>query len=267
MFGAIIGDVVGSVYEWDNIKTKDFKLFNEKNFFTDDTVMTIAVAKSLIDCNGNYDNLSEVTINNMVKFGRENINCGFGGSFIKWIISDNHEPYNSYGNGSAMRVSPCGMIANSIGQAIDLAHKVTCISHNHPEGIKGAEAVSVAIYLAKIGKSKLEIQKYITDNYYRINFTLDEIRDNYKFDVTCQGSVPQAFEAFFESKSFEDTIKNAISIGGDSDTIAAIAGSIAGMYYDDYELITEETKKYLPNYFIEIIDEFNNLINNKSKSL
>ena len=228
--------------------------------------MTIAIAKSLLDCNGDYNNLSEITINNMVKFGRENIHCGFGGSFIRWIQMDVHEPYNSYGNGSAMRVSPCGLIANSIEEAKNLSYKVTCISHNHPEGIKGAEAVSVAIFLARTGKSKEEIRKYIIDNYYNIDFTLDSIRDNYRFDVSCQGSVPQALEAFFESNSFEDTIRNAISIGGDSDTIAAIAGSVAGPYYGIDKDIEDKVLCYLPDNFKEVISSFEKIINRNDKN-
>ena len=232
MFGAIIGDIAGSYYEINNIKTKKFKLMEKyKSTFTDDTVTTLAVAKSILECNNNYDSLKEILINNMVNIGRKYSQCGFGGSFFKWIISDNHEPYNSYGNGAAMRVSACGLVAKNIEEAKKLSKIVTEISHNHPEAMKAAEAISVSIFMAKSGYKMNDIKSYIINNYYDINFTLDEIRDTYEFNITCQGSVPQALEAFFESKSFEDAIRNAISIGGDSDTIAAITGSIASAYY------------------------------------
>lgn len=233
MWGAIIGDLAGSYYEMHNIKTKKFKFLEKtKCSFTDDTVMTLAVAKSLLECQKDFCDLKEILINNMVYIGKKYSQCGFGGNFFKWIMTDEHNPYNSFGNGAAMRVGCCGIVANSLDEAKLLSKITTEISHNHPEGIKAAEAVAVAIYLAKIGKSKEEIKKYVLENYYNINFTLDEIRDEYSFDVTCQGSVPQALEAFFESTSFEDAIRNSISIGGDSDTIAAICGSIAGVYYN-----------------------------------
>ena len=167
----------------------------------------------------------------MVNIGRKYSQCGFGGSFFKWIISDNHEPYNSYGNGAAMRVSACGLVAKNIEEAKKLSKIVTEISHNHPEAMNAAEAISVSIFMAKSGYKMNDIKSYIINNYYDINFTLDKIRDTYEFNITCQGSVPQALEAFFESKSFEDAIRNAISIGGDSDTITAITGSIVSAYY------------------------------------
>lgn len=232
MFGAIIGDIAGSHYETDNIKTKKFKLMDKKySMFTDDSVMTLAVGKSIAECNGNYLNLKEKLINNIVAIGRNHSQCGFGGDFFKWIIKDDHTPYNSYGNGAAMRVSACGIAGRNIEEVKMLAKTVTEISHNHPESFKGAEAVSLAVYFAKIGKTKEYIKKIINDNYYKIDFKLDDIRDSYSFDISCQGTVPQALEAFFESKSYEDAIRNAISIGGDSDTLAAITGSIAGVYY------------------------------------
>ena len=232
MFGAIIGDIAGSNYETDNIKTKKFKFMEKKkSTYTDDTVMTLAVGKSLVECHGNYSNLKEILINNMVTIGRKHSQCGFGGEFFKWIIKDEHEPYNSYGNGAAMRVSACGIVGKDIEEVKMLAKSVTEVSHNHPEALKAAEAISLAIYYAKIGKSKEDIKNMINENYYKIDFKLDEIRESYSFDISCQGCVPQALEAFFESKSYEDAIRNAISLGGDSDTIAAITGSIAGVYY------------------------------------
>ena len=263
MIGAIIGDIVGSRFEIFNHKSKDFTLFDKfECSFTDDSVMTLAVAKSLLDCKDNFENLKEITIKNMVKIGRKYPSCGYGETFYKWILTDKHEPYNSFGNGAAMRVSACGIVAKSIEEAKDLSRKVTEISHNHEEGLKGAESVAVAIFLAKTGWSKEKIREYIDSNYYKIGFTLDEIREKYHFDVTCQGSVPQAFEAFFESNSFEDAIRNAISIGGDSDTIAAITGGIAGIFYGVPREIRDEAIEFLEEDLKEILYEFENKYKN-----
>ena len=249
MIGAIIGDIVGSRFEYFNHKSKEFVLFDKfECSFTDDSVMTLAVAKSLLDCKDNFDKLKEITIKNMVEIGRKYPSCGYGETFYKWILTDKHEPYNSFGNGAAMRVSACGIVAKSIEEAKDLSRKVTEISHNHEEGLKGAESVSVAE----------KIRDYIEYNYYKIDFTLAEIREKYRFDVTCQGSVPQAFEAFFESNSFEDAIRNAVSIGGDSDTIAAITGGIAGTFYEVPKEIREKAVEFLEEDLKEILYEFEN---------
>ena len=245
MIGAIIGDIIGSIYEWNNHRSKDFELSGKGCFSTDDSIMTIAVAKALMDCNGDYSDLGAKAINAMQELGRPYPNCGFGGSFYNWIYSDNPKPYGSYGNGSAMRISPVGWVAKHIEQAKELSRKVTEISHNHPEGIKGAESVAVAIVLARQGKTMEEIRKYIIEHYYPIDFTLDEIRDTYQFNETCQDTVPQAFEAFFESTSFEDAIRNAISIGGDSDTLAAITGGIAESYWGLSDKLINKAKLYL----------------------
>ncbi len=258
MIGAIIGDVVGSRYEWDNNRSKDFELFGEDNRATDDSIMSLAVAKSLLDCDGNYDNLKDVTIKNMVEIGRKYPNCGFGGKFYHWIMTDNHEPYNSFGNGSAMRVSSCGIVGKDLDEVKKLSKIVTDVSHNHPEGEKGAEAIACAVYLANNGSSKEEIEEFIRTNYYDIDYVLPEIMYDYTFDVTCAGSVPQALEAFFESDSFEDTIRNAISIGGDSDTIAAMAGSVAAAYYGVPEDIKEKALSYLSPDLLEIYNNFEN---------
>ena len=259
MLGAIIGDIAGSRYEWNNIKTKDFELLNSMEcFFTDDTVMTLAIAKSLLECNDNYNNLSSLATKNMVEIGRKYPDCGFGGNFYKWIMTDNHKPYNSFGNGAAMRVSTCGIVGKSIDEVKELSRKVTEISHNHPEGIKGAEAVACAIFLAINGKNMFEIRDFIQNNYYDLNFKLDDIRNNYTFDVSCQGTVPQAFEAFFESTSFEDAIRNAISIGGDSDTIAAITGGIAEAYYGIPNSIRKKALTFLDQKLLSILMNFEN---------
>lgn len=245
MLGAIIGDIVGSRFEFNNYRSKDFELFTEECFVTDDSIMTIAVAKALIESKEDYLDLGNQAIKWMQELGRPYPNCGFGGSFYHWIYSDNPKPYNSYGNGAAMRISPVGWVAKDIEQAKRLSKAVTEVSHNHPEGIKGAESVAVSIVLARQGKSIEEIKKYINEHYYKIDFKLDEIRETYKFNETCQDTVPQALQAFFESNSFEDAIRNAISIGGDSDTLAAITGSVAEVYYGVPKWMKEKVFWYL----------------------
>ena len=252
MLGAIIGDIVGSVYEFNNIKTKGFPFMNEKCFFTDDTVMTIAVADALLK-GGTADNF----IDSMKEIGRLYPNSGFGGGFYKWLFSDNREPYNSFGNGSAMRVSPCAWFADSLEEAEQLAERSAAVTHNHPEGIKGAQATASAIYLARFNTSKDAkgiIKEYVENTYgYDLSRTLDEIRPVYKFNETCQETVPEAIIAFLESNGFEDAIRNAISLGGDSDTLAAITGSIAEAAYGiptkDY--IDGSMGDYKRNYIIE----------------
>lgn len=259
MIGAIIGDIAGSRFEWHNIKTKDFELLMRDCHFTDDTVMSLAVCEALMSCKSNHSDLSEQAIACMQEIGNNYPHAGYGGSFRRWLSAKNPQPYNSWGNGSAMRVSGCGYAAESIEEAIRFSRMVTEVTHNHPEGIKGAEATAVAVYLARTGKNILEIRDYINQHYYPINFTLDSIRDDYTFDVSCQGSVPQALEAFFESRSFEDAIRNAISIGGDSDTIAAITGSIAEAYYGVPTSIRKHALTFLDERLLNILVEFENL--------
>ena len=248
MLGAIIGDIVGSRFEFHNIKSKYFELFHPKCRFTDDSVMTIAVAKSIMEADENYSNLGELAVKNMRELGRAYPRCGYGGMFFDWLMDDDPQPYNSFGNGAAMRVSPCGFAAKSLKEAIALSRAVTQVTHNHPEGLKGAEATAVAVYLAKKGKSKCAIRWYISRHYYKLNFKLADIRDSYHFDETCQGSVPYAITAFLESRDFVDAIRNAISIGGDSDTIAAITGGIAEAYYGVPEKVEMEAMQYLEEY-------------------
>lgn len=256
MIGAIIGDIIGSRFERQNIKTKDFELFHPRCRFTDDSVMSLAVAKSLLKCDNDYTSLSNIAINTMQSIGRIYPNCGFGLGFYRWLVSENPQPYGSFGNGAAMRVSPCAYAAKSLEDALSLAQKVTIISHNHIEGIKGAKSVTAAVFLALQKESVENIKKHIMQNYYNIDFTLDEIRQNYIFDMSCQNSVPQAMQAFFESNSFEDAIRNAISIGGDSDTIGAITGSIAAAYYGVPKDIRETALNYLDDRLKEILVEF-----------
>ena len=257
MIGAIIGDIVGSRFEWNNTKSKRFKLFTRKCFTTDDSIMSLSIAKAILECNGDYDQLSSKAISTMRNIGQQYPLCGYGGHFRKWIFAaEPQPPYGSYGNGAAMRVSACGFAASSLEEAIELSHKVTQITHDHPEGIKGAEATTVAIWLARTGRKLEEIRNYIQSNYYDLNFKLDDIRKEYHFDVTCQGTVPQAIESFLESTSFEDAIRKAIFLGGDSDTLAAIAGGIAEAYYGVPDSLREQAIQYLDEQLTEILLKF-----------
>lgn len=263
MIGAIIGDIVGSRFEHFNHKSKVFELFTPKNSFTDDTVMTLAVAKAIIETKKQdliekdyYQVLEKLTIKYMQELGRKYPYAGYGNMFYQWIMSSNPKPYNSFGNGSAMRISPVGFLAQSLEEALKHAEVISSVTHNHPEGIKGAQAVVTCIYLAKRRYAKDDIRSEINEKYYNINFTLDEIRSTYHFNVTCQGSVPQAIVAFLEGTSFEDTIRNAISIGGDSDTIACIAGAIAECYFGVPEDIKNKALSYLDDDLSRIYQEW-----------
>lgn len=247
MLGAIIGDIVGSIYEWDNIKRKDFNFFNEECFFTDDSLMTVAVSLASLEY---YSNRSESSFEKAVeremrRLGRKYPNAGYGARFRVWLVNKDPKPYNSYGNGSAMRVSPVAWVSKSLKEAEKLAEISARVTHNHPEGIKGAKAVAGAIYMALNKKTKDEIKEYIEKNYYKLNFTLDKIRDSYEFDESCQGTVPQAIQAFLEAINFEDAVRNAVSLGGDSDTLAAICGSIAEAYYGIPEKIVRKSLAFL----------------------
>lgn len=263
MIGALIGDIVGSRFEFNNYRKKDFNLFDSTCTFTDDSLMTLAIANSLIVCNKDYSNLSEIATINMVDIGRRYPGRGYGSAFSVWLETSKQKPYNSFGNGAAMRVSPCAYVAKTLEEAKELSYKVTKVSHNHPEGIKGAEATTVAIYMALHGSTIAEIRDVINKKYYDLNFTLDQIRDSYKFNETCQETVPQAIVAFLESTSFEDAIRNAISIGGDSDTLAAITGGIAQAYYGIPENIKNKTLSYLDKDLLQIVLEFEDMISNK----
>jgi ADP-ribosylglycohydrolase len=250
IIGAITGDIIGSVYEWHNVKTVDFDLYRHKSTFTDDSVLTLATMDAIL----NQRNYAE----SYQLFGRNYPHRGYGGHFSSWIYSENPEPYNSWGNGSAMRVSPVGWYGNSIEEVMAEAQKSAEVTHNHPEGIKGAQSTAAAIYMARIGKNKEEIKKYIMDTFrYDLERKIDDIRPNYKFDVSCQGSVPEAIIAFLESTDFEGAIRLAISIGGDSDTIACITGGIAEAYYKTIpDHIIENTLKRLPNKLVKIIEDY-----------
>lgn len=250
IIAAIAGDVIGSVYEWNNVKTMEFALFSEKSKFTDDTVLTVAVA----DCLLNKKDFSKT----IWEYGRKYKKRGYGGNFFKWLKTSDPRPYGSYGNGSAMRVSAVGFAFDKLEDVLNVAKQTAEVTHDHPEGIKGAQATASAIFLARIGKSKQEIKDYIIKTFdYDLDFTLDNIRPIYKFDVTCQGSVPQAIVAFLESSDFENAIRLAISIGGDSDTIACITGGISAAFYKKIpKEILDFVISKLPNEFIEILNKF-----------
>lgn len=257
MLGAIIGDIAGSKFEWHNHRSKDFEFFDLNSQTTDDSVMTLAVADAVLRSEADPGRLEAQAVSSMKTFGKKYPYAGYGGSFIRWLQSPVSEPYNSYGNGAAMRVSPCAYAADSLEKALLFSDAVTGVTHNHPESIKAARAVTEAIYMAINGADMTEIASVIQEKYYRIDFTLDEIRPVYHFDVSCQGSVPQAFEAFFESVSFEDAVRSAVSIGGDSDTIAAIAGSIAEAYYGIPETMRKQAVSlYLDSFRLDVLSEF-----------
>ena len=250
LIGAVCGDVLGSIFERKNEKSVDIELYNENSSFTDDTILTIAIADAI---------LNEVSYESkIIEYGLKYPNRGYGSSFKEWLNNDKRKPYDSWGNGSAMRVSAISYAFNSISEILDEAKKSAECTHNHLEGIKGAQAVAAAIYLVRYNFDKKNIKEYIEGRFgYDLNFKIDEIRENYKFDVSCQGSVPQAIVAFLESDNYEHAIRLAISIGGDSDTIAAICGSIASIYYDRIpQKILDFVLEKLPQEFIDILEKF-----------
>lgn len=253
IIGAICGDIIGSSREFRPQKTKDFSLYDGYSTFTDDTVMTLAIASWLIKDKSS----KEVLISEIRKFGLKYPNAGYGGMFMNWLNQDNPEPYGSWANGSAMRVSPVSWVADSLEESQKLAKMSAIVTHNHPEGINGALATNDAIYLARNSFSKEKIKKHIEDNYrYDLNRKLDDIRPDYKFDVSCKGSVPESIICFLEAEDYEDTIRNAVSLGGDADTQAAIAGGIASAYWDVPSKIAARGIKRLDYNLLEVFLEF-----------
>jgi len=250
MIGAIIGDVIGSVYEFNNHRSKEFPLFQASSDFTDDSVLTFATAKVLLD-GGDYAATYQ-------QFARAYPHRGYGERFSRWIKLDDPKPYDSFGNGSAMRIAPIGFAFADAETTLEEAKRSAEVTHNHPEGIKGAQAVALAIWMARKGEGKAAIRHAIEKQFgYDLSRDCDFIRQVNKFDETCQGSVPEAITCFLESVDFEDCIRLSISIGGDSDTIACIAGGIAQAYYRDIpNWIITETKARLPQEFLEILDRF-----------
>ncbi len=260
MYGAISGDMIGSPYEFDQgKKSKDFPLFIESSHFTDDTVMTVAVAEGLMKTAGEPDDevVWEVLVDRMQFWGRKYPDAGYGARFKKWLQQEHPEPYGSYGNGSAMRVSAAGWLADSLQEARRLARLSAEVTHDHPEGVKGAESVASAVYLARTGHDKKEIRDYVTAEFgYDLSRTCDEIRPEYHHVESCQQTVPEAITAFLEGESFEDVIRTAVSLGGDCDTLTAIAGSMAEAYYSVPEALQEECRKRLDEDLLRVADEF-----------
>lgn len=257
LMGAICGDIIGSVYQFDPTKEKDFPLFSRSCEFTDDTVMTLAVAKTFVESSHpvDLDDFKRTLIANMHEFGEKYPEVGYGHRFLQWLDSGSVEPYNSCGNGSAMRVSAVGWYARTLEEAETLAEASAEVTHNHPDGIAGAVAVAGAIYLAKTGESKATIREYVS-RYYDLDFTLDEIRPGYDFRSCCDGSIQPAVAAFLESDSYEQTVRNAISLGGDADTLGAIAGSIAEAYFGIPDDIVDAAVTYLDDYLLDVAQEF-----------
>lgn len=253
MLGAIAGDIIGSVYEFQPIKSEEFPLFGPGSRFTDDTVMTVAVAHSILE-GGDYAAA-------MKAFGRRYPDAGYGGSFIRWIFEDAVLPYNSWGNGAAMRVSPIGLAFDSVERVLREAQLSAEVSHNHPEGIKGAQATALAVFLARTGAGKEAIRHEITGRFgYDLNRTITKVRPRYGFDVSCQGSVPEAIIAFLDSHDYEDAVRKAVSLGGDSDTLACIAGGIAAAFYREIPpVIVDTARLLLPEEFLAVIDRFSRL--------
>ena len=262
MIGAILGDMIGAPYEFDmGNKTKDFPLFSRRSEFTDDSVMTIAVAEALMDTMGKTDDeIRAALAASMQKWGSIYPYAGYGGMFSRWLRSSHPEPYGSFGNGSAMRVSSAGWLFDTLEETRHMAKLTAEVTHNHPEGIKGAEATACAIFLARNGRSKEEIREYIISEFgYDLSRTCDEIRPGYHHVETCQKTVPEAITAFMEGTDFEDVIRTAVSLGGDCDTLTCIAGGMAEAFYGVPEEMTEEGRKRLPDDMLAVLDRFNGI--------
>lgn len=250
MIGAIAGDIIGSVFEHHPIKTKDFPLFSENSRITDDSVLTIAIADALLK-DRDYGN-------SLRTIGLKYPNAGYGKQFMTWLAFEGHPPYNSWGNGSAMRVAPIGWLCGSIEEVLTEAASSASVSHNHPEGVKGAQAVALAVYLAKHDAEKPDLKNELSTRFgYSLDRTLQEIRPTYQFDSSCQGSVPESIICFLESECYESAVRNAVSLGGDSDTMACIAGAIAEAFYGSVpKTIVEHSRKRLPEELLHVIDRF-----------
>lgn len=262
MLGAIIGDIVGSVYEFQNMKSTDFDMFTPWTKFTDDTVMTLAVAKWLVE---DESHSLQGLVYYMQKLGRKYPNAGYGGNFDAWLYRENPQPYNSWGNGAGMRVSPVGLYAQTLDEALALAAVTAAVTHNHSEGVKGAQAIAASVFLCKKGKTKEEIRDYVERVFdYDLHRKIADIRPSYTFDVSCQGSVPEAIIAFLEGNTFEEVIRLAISLGGDSDTIACMAGAIAACMYPIPDWITAKCNEILTEDLREIMGSFFDLIENRN---
>lgn len=253
MLGAIAGDIIGSVFEGRSTKTTDFTLFTHRSRFTDDTVLTLAVAEAILE-DGSYGR-------KLKAFGRRYPRAGYGGHFYQWIFKEEIQPYNSWGNGAAMRVSPVGFAFDTEGEVLREAQSSAEVSHNHPEGIKGAQSTALAVYLARSGAGKETIREELSVRFgYDLDRTVEGIRPEYSFDVSCQGSVPEAIISFLDATDYEDSVRKAISLGGDSDTLACIAGGIAQAYYGGIpSSISEQARRRLPDHLRGVLDRFEDI--------
>lgn len=264
--GIVVGDIIGSRFGKNNHKSKGFELFTNECKFTGNSIITAAVANAIrLNMNSRNGLSNETLVYYMRYLGKKHMDSGYEINFRDWLLNDNATPYNSCDTGAATRVSPCGYAAKNLEECVLLAREVTRVTHNHPEGFKGAEATSVCIFLAKSGATKNEIREFVNEYYYPMDFTLTQIRDAYNYDTTCQNCVPQAIQAFLECENFEDAIRNAISIGGNSNALASIAGSIAEAYYGVPEEIKNKAKIYLNDYLI--LDIFNHFYLHLSPTL
>ncbi|MBO4836492.1 MAG: ADP-ribosylglycohydrolase family protein [Clostridia bacterium] len=269
MIGAILGDMIGAPYEFDRgNKTKDFPLFGSDSEFTDDSVMTVAVAEALMDsAGGNDDEIRQALTASMQKWGKRYPHAGYGGMFNSWLRSQYPKPYGSFGNGSAMRVSAAGWLYDTLEETRHAAALSAGVTHNHPEGIKGAEAAACAVFLARTGSSKKEIRDCIVREFgYDLSRTCDEIRPAYTHNESCQKTVPEAITAFLEGTDFEDVIRTAVSLGGDCDTLTCIAGGIAEAYYGVPEALTAECRKRLTPDLLAVVDRFYAVTGDKAVS-
>ncbi len=264
MYGAIIGDIIGSRFEFDNKhKSREFELFTNECGFTDDTVMTVAVAEALMYAGPDADEktIKDELIRSMKKWGQKYPHAGYGQRFIGWVLSDDPAPYGSYGNGSGMRVSSAGWLYDSIERTREVARWTAEVTHNHPEGIKGAESTAAAIFLARNGASKEEIKDYIVSEFgYDLSRSLDEIRPGYYHVEDCMRTMPEAFECFLEAESYEDCIRNVMYIGGDTDTLGAIAGAIAEAYWRIPKEISDKSKDFLPQEMLDVVRKFKKIV-------
>ncbi len=264
MIGAIIGDTVGSRFEFDNIHRKDFDFLTSECALTDDSIMSIAVAEAVMKWEDDgwreikdYKMLSDYAVSSMREWGRKYPDAGYGGNFSLWLESDNMGPYNSCGNGAAMRISPVGWVAETLEECINLSRAVTEVTHNHPDGIKGAEATAVQIFLAKNGTGLKELRKYEEEHYYSLErYSFKYLRKHYEWESLCDGTCQAAFVSLYESHSFEDAVRNAVSLGGDSDTIGAICGSVAEALYPVEEDLIKRIETYMNDEERDVVERF-----------
>lgn len=264
MYGAVLGDIIGSPYEFDRSgKTKDFPLFSPDSRFTDDTVMTLAVADAFLSVSAGASEaeIRQQLVRSMQHFGRAYPSIGYGAKFLAWLMADDPRPYGSWGNGSAMRVSSAGWLFDDLNTVLRMAELSAMVSHDHPEAVKGAQATAAIVFLARTGNSKAEIKAYIETRFgYDLTRTCDEIRPGYRHDVSCRGTVPEAITAFLEGQDFEDVIRTAVSLGGDCDTLTCIAGAMAEAFYGVPEELKKACRAYLPDDLLTVLRRFDRQI-------